>query len=99
MKLGRNDPCWCNSGLKYKRCHLDRERQRPLTVQETADRQKSAWRHRTCLHPEAPAGCHGKIVDAHTIQRGGGLSRIARSGHVYSFKNAYPEIRASRPAR
>lgn len=21
MKLGRNDPCWCNSGLKYKKCH------------------------------------------------------------------------------
>lgn len=21
MKIGRNDPCWCNSGLKYKKCH------------------------------------------------------------------------------
>lgn len=21
MKLGRNDPCWCNSGRKYKQCH------------------------------------------------------------------------------
>lgn len=20
---GRNDPCWCNSGRKYKKCHLD----------------------------------------------------------------------------
>lgn len=20
-KLGRNDPCWCGSGLKFKRCH------------------------------------------------------------------------------
>jgi preprotein translocase subunit SecA len=20
-KIGRNDPCWCGSGLKYKRCH------------------------------------------------------------------------------
>ena len=20
-KLGRNDPCWCGSGLKYKKCH------------------------------------------------------------------------------
>lgn len=29
---GRNDPCWCNSGKKYKKCHLDsdeRERQAP----------------------------------------------------------------------
>ena len=22
MKLGRNDPCWCGSGKKYKQCHL-----------------------------------------------------------------------------
>jgi uncharacterized protein YecA (UPF0149 family) len=20
-KLGRNDPCWCGSGKKWKRCH------------------------------------------------------------------------------
>ena len=20
--LGRNEPCWCGSGKKYKRCHL-----------------------------------------------------------------------------
>jgi len=22
IKLGRNDPCWCKSGKKYKQCHL-----------------------------------------------------------------------------
>lgn len=22
-KLGRNDPCWCGSGKKYKSCHMD----------------------------------------------------------------------------
>ena len=22
-KLGRNDPCWCGSGKKYKKCHSD----------------------------------------------------------------------------
>ena len=22
MKLGRNDPCWCKSGKKYKTCHM-----------------------------------------------------------------------------
>jgi preprotein translocase subunit SecA len=20
-KVGRNDPCWCGSGVKFKRCH------------------------------------------------------------------------------
>ncbi len=24
-KLGRNDPCWCGSGKKYKKCHLGKE--------------------------------------------------------------------------
>ena len=23
---GRNDPCWCGSGRKYKKCHLDLDR-------------------------------------------------------------------------
>jgi hypothetical protein len=22
-KPGRNDPCWCGSGKKYKKCHLE----------------------------------------------------------------------------
>jgi uncharacterized protein YecA (UPF0149 family) len=22
-KLGRNDLCWCGSGKKYKKCHMD----------------------------------------------------------------------------
>ena len=30
-RIGRNDPCWCGSGLKYKKCHLaqdEKERSR-----------------------------------------------------------------------
>ena len=23
--LGRNDLCWCGSGKKYKRCHLEKD--------------------------------------------------------------------------
>ena len=25
-KLGRNDPCWCGSGKKWKKCHYPEER-------------------------------------------------------------------------
>ncbi len=25
-QLQRNDPCWCGSGKKYKRCHYDSDR-------------------------------------------------------------------------
>jgi hypothetical protein len=24
-KLGRNDPCWCGSGNKYKKCHIQED--------------------------------------------------------------------------
>lgn len=27
QRLGRNDPCWCGSGRKYKRCHLRADQQ------------------------------------------------------------------------
>ncbi|MEO8594182.1 MAG: SEC-C metal-binding domain-containing protein [Candidatus Solibacter sp.] len=27
-KVGRNDPCWCGSGKKYKKCHLDSDEHR-----------------------------------------------------------------------
>jgi hypothetical protein len=27
VKPGRNDPCWCGSGKKYKRCHLRSDRE------------------------------------------------------------------------
>ncbi len=26
FKIGRNDPCWCGSGKKYKQCHEDFDR-------------------------------------------------------------------------
>jgi hypothetical protein len=28
-KLGRNDPCWCGSGKKYKKCHLQSDEREP----------------------------------------------------------------------
>ena len=26
LKLGRNEPCWCGSGRKYKKCHYESDR-------------------------------------------------------------------------
>ncbi len=32
-KLGRNDLCWCGSGKKYKRCHMDADsRKRSVAI-------------------------------------------------------------------
>lgn len=39
VKLGRNDKCWCGSGLKYKKCHLTSDRTAPkdrLGLEKTA---------------------------------------------------------------
>jgi hypothetical protein len=35
IKLGRNDPCHCGSGKKYKKCHLDKD-QRHARIQPVA---------------------------------------------------------------
>jgi preprotein translocase subunit SecA len=28
IKLGRNDPCWCGSGRKYKMCHMEEDQRK-----------------------------------------------------------------------
>lgn len=33
--IGRNDPCWCGSGNKYKRCHLDSDQRRIQSQKKT----------------------------------------------------------------
>ena len=84
MNVGRNDPCWCGSGNKYKKCHLHREEAIPFTTQEVlTSARKALQSERLCLDRNASTGtCDGPIVRAHTIQRNGGLSRIARDGYV-----------------
>jgi uncharacterized protein YecA (UPF0149 family) len=27
MTLGRNEPCWCGSGKKYKKCHYETDQE------------------------------------------------------------------------
>ena len=92
-KLGRNDPCWCDSGKKYKYCHLNREAQTPLQPWEASKRFKQAHSTKTCLAPDAwKDKCRGKISSAHTVPKGS-LRQIARNGHVYSFKPNLDKLR------
>lgn len=85
-KLGRNEPCWCGSGKKFKKCHLDRDRMAAPSRQEVFSEVHASRNKKYCLHPEAGAGtCKGDIVKAHTIQRNGGLSKIAEAGHLMHF--------------
>ena len=85
-RVGRNEPCPCGSGKKYKKCHLDRELAQPVPYHETA---KQLLSHRAgekkCLYPSTGSACSGKVIRAHTISRSVALSRIARSGKVYQL--------------
>lgn len=90
-KIGRNNLCWCGSGKKYKKCHYGREREQEVTKQDIVKHLKRIHSKHECLHPDAPNGCSHKIK-AHTVQRGGGLSKIARDGHVYTPYNVAPRF-------
>ena len=84
--IGRNDPCWCGSGRKFKRCHLDREKQEPVPSWEAEAELRKAFSTKTCSAPSTwRSQCSKQISKAHTVPKSGSLERIARAGHVYSF--------------
>lgn len=84
QNLGRNDLCWCGSGIKYKRCHLNRERQPPASPWELAKRQSTLFQRKVCMHPQAgSSSCSAKVIRAHSVSRAASLKPIARDGHVY----------------
>jgi hypothetical protein len=85
-KLGRNVPCWCGSGQKYKRCHLNREAEERLPLNAVMQAVNVASTLRQCLHPLAAADVCDRIVSAHTIQKSGALRQIVDStNHVQTF--------------
>ncbi len=92
LHIGRNDPCWCGSGAKYKKCHLERERERPLpTAALMAEfRHAKAWK--TCLHPAAAPEKCSKIIDAHTVQRAKTMEELVdATNHVLTFYPYTPD--------
>lgn len=91
MKLGRNDPCWCKSGKKYKHCHLDRDSQKRMTIQEAIKEKKKAS-EKICFHPKADVSICNQIIKAHSIQRAAILQNISRDQHVYSFSSEIGDL-------
>jgi hypothetical protein len=87
--MGRNDPCWCRSGRKWKHCHRERSRQKRRNINELLGTLRQEQRIGYCAHPDASKEtCSGRPTDAHTIQKEGGLRAIAENGHVISVKKA-----------
>ncbi len=97
-KLSRNDPCWCGSGEKYKRCHLNRESAAPLPFK--AIQEAGRVREKRCLHPAAAAGVCDKIVLAHTIQRSRILQRLVdATGKTLTFSSSDVNLSSGYPRR
>ena len=86
-KIGRNDPCWCGSGNKHKKCHLIRSYEVSHSISRIFAEFKTKTDHKECMHPEASKEtCSKKIINAHTIQKNGPLKYIVDdTNHVYSF--------------
>ena len=85
-KLGRNQPCWCGSGIKYKKCHLEREEEKPLELWEIHKQFKKSFGKKFCSCPEKfKKDCKGKIINAHTVSKSSSLKRIAKNNHVYGI--------------
>ena len=62
-RVGRNDPCPCGSGKKFKKCHLGREGELYLRKSETLD--PDAGR-KICALPEVHYGHSREIIAALT---------------------------------
>lgn len=87
QRRGPNDPCWCGSGKKFKKCHMGRADQAPQKFSEAADGGRKVFRKKYCSCPsEWRQECDGNIVKAHTIPKSGSLKKIARNSLVYYSK-------------
>ncbi len=60
-KVGRNDPCPCGSGKKFKKCHLGREGDLYLRKSETLDPEAGK---KICALPEVRYGRSREIIEA-----------------------------------
>ena len=82
-KIGRNDPCPCGSGKKYKKCCL-----RAYGAAGFFTEGKALMRamsvDRCSTPPEWKHKCTSTFAKAHTVPRAS-LKRIAANGHVFSF--------------
>lgn len=91
-KMRVNAPCWCNSGKKWKKCHKDRHLKKEVIFGELFSKIKNESRTGYCLHPQASSNECNHTINAHTIQRKGGLSEITENGHVISPKRGAEDI-------
>lgn len=83
MKLRRNALCWCGSGKKYKKCHLNRDKQKPINKSIIHKQLNGFYSEKYCSVPSSMGSeCSGGIIKAHSISKSSSLKEIASNGHV-----------------
>lgn len=96
-KIGRNEPCWCGSNTKYKKCHFERDKQKPLEHWEAGKEFNRLFSKKTCSCPESlQHECDQKIIRAHTVPKSSSLKSIANDGHVLGLKISLENIRKNK---
>ncbi|MEM8708125.1 MAG: type I methionyl aminopeptidase [Actinomycetota bacterium] len=79
-RLRSNDPCWCGSGRKFKRCHGDRRAlQRPVVALGTVSPVRPV--PEAIVRPDYVGGVIG-TPRGPQIQTGDSLERMRRAGRV-----------------
>ncbi|MDX8519001.1 SEC-C metal-binding domain-containing protein [Mesorhizobium dulcispinae] len=70
--LGRNDPCWCGSGQKYKKCHLNRSLQEKGNPWDAVAANKKGFTRRNAalkVLGSAPARARSsRLIPFHAVQ-------------------------------
>lgn len=84
--IGRNDPCPCGSGKKYKKCCIDKEDDPEFSdishLAEIFKQARKEARFKECIYPDKSL-CSEKIIQAHSIQNKKILLKISENGEVY----------------
>ena len=93
-KIGRNDPCWCGSGKKYKKCHLNRGSEATAKPSEIFNDFKKLPPKICCAPESYHCDCQGDIIKAHTISRKF-IQSIAIQNHVYSVDKSLNAIHSN----
>jgi hypothetical protein len=78
----RNGPCWCGSGLKYKKCHLRREEQPPENLFKIRKRFFDLQKQEFCFCESDATNCSDVYAASHSISKSGSLKLIAERSHV-----------------
>lgn len=94
-QLGRNDPCWCGSGLRYKVCHLRREDQSPENPFDIRKRFFDLNKQKFCFCEFDDEGCSDVYSASHSISRSGSLRLISERSHVAAIEGDFHFVNGS----